>query len=1231
MTDSAAIGMNLAGVNYYSGQFPFLDRYKTSGQWVARDSKYVPIGSPTLDANGYPTAMLAGARDMYQMIELDPSSLPMNDVYVLRYTGEATFTISSSKVISQKPGEIVFQYSGGSQAQFSVYSINPDKPPSEIHIVRQDQLAAFEAGEIFNPAFVEKIEPFSTLRFMDWSNTNQSTVSSWGDRKTLDSASWSSGGDTGSVPIEVQVALANKARTNIWINIPTQADDDYVRKTLAYVHDNLDPSLKVKVEYSNEVWNWGFPQAHYALDMGNKLFGKDVNGDGKIDASNPKEHVSDGFMQFYGYRSAQIATIAKQVFADAPSRQESVLGTQTAYKGLENSIFKGVQRIGDVSKLFDSYAVTTYFDTGKATEADLLSWARGGEAGLAAGFAALKASLDNTKSLNAYQATVAAKYGLDLVAYEGGTHTTSYQYSAAAQPEIQAFLEKLNTDPRIATLYQQMVADFTAVGGTEFNAFNNVGWPSKWGEWGALTSTYDTGSTKYDALIALAKAGNVAPVKEDTVFSKDGLEAATTLNQYAMNATTRNLGFAGTGAFIGTGNALDNVIVGGNGKNTLSGGAGQDRLIGGSSDDYLDGGTGADTMIGGAGNDIYIVDDAGDVVTELADGGVDEVRTTLGTYALGDNVENLTYAGAAAFTGTGNALDNVITGGAYGNTLSGGAGNDTLIGGVGNDVLDGGTGADILRGGAGNDTYIVDDAGDVVTELAGEGTDEVRTTLGSYTLGDNVENLTYAGTTAFTGTGNVLDNVITGGANGNTLSGGAGNDTLIGGAGNDVLDGGTGADTMRGGAGNDTYVVDTAGDVVTELANEGIDEVRTTLGSYTLGANLENLTYLGSTAFIGTGNALDNVITGGAGNDTLSGGAGNDRLLGGAGTDTLLGGDGNDYLDGGAGADSMNGGAGDDTYVVDNYADQVIELANGGNDTVNTTLSMYMLSTNVENLRYLGSSNFIGMGTASANVMTGGSGNDYLWGGAGNDTLYGGAGDDVLDGGIGADTMYGGAGNDTYTVDDVNDKVIELPGEGTNDVVRATVSYTLSDNVETLWLDGNAAINGTGNAGNNTITGNNAANILRGGGGNDILRGGGGNDTLYGGTGDDQLFGDAGNDILYGGGGKDLLDGGAGADIYRFLPGDLGKTVATSATVVLGAGQGDKIDLSAIDANSATTTRDAFRFVGTADFTKKAGELRVQASGSDWTVSADTNGDGVADMVLTVKSTSGILANDFVF
>lgn len=1228
---AAEIGMNLNELSYYGNQFPFLDRFKTSSNWVARDSKYAPVNGPKLDANGYPTALAAGAMNMYTMLELDPAALDMSDVYVMRYTGDASFTFLYSKIISQKPGEIVFKYSGTGQEQLTNWWVDPANPITSINIVRQDQLALFDSGEIFNPAFLEKVEPFSTLRYMDWSNTNNSNVVNWSDRTTATSASYSANGNTSSAPIEIQVALANKSRTDMWINIPTQASDDYVAKTLAYVHDHLDAGLKVQIEYSNEVWNWQFSQSHYALSMGDQLFGKDANGDGVIDSNNPAEHVNDGWVQFYGYRSAQIAAIAKSVFKDDPTRARTVLATQTGYRGLEPSIFAGVQRVGNVSTLFDDYAITNYFNLGAVDEKTILGWARAGSDGLTAGFAAIMNDIVSLKSNVDYQAKVAAKWGLDLVSYEAGVHTTSYQYSAEAQPEIQAFLEKLGKDPRMATAYQQAVADFSAAGGKLLNAFNNVGYDSKWGEWGALTSTYDTGSVKYDALVALAKAGKTATAPTDTVFSADRMDVATTLGRYALDATTRNLAFAGTGAFVGTGNALDNVIVGGASKNTLSGGAGQDRLVGGADADYLDGGTGADTMLGGAGNDIYIVDDAGDVVTELAGGGTDEVRTTLASYKLADNVENLTYTGTAAFNGTGNALDNVISGGNYGTLLSGGAGNDTLIGGNGDDTLDGGTGADRMTGGAGNDTYVVDDAGDVVTELASGGTDLVRTTLASYTLGDNLENLTYSGTAAFTGTGNALDNVITGGAGGNTLSGGAGNDTLIGGAGNDLLDGGTGADKMAGGAGNDTYIVDNAGDVVTELSGGGTDEVRTALASYTLGDNVENLTYTGTAAFIGTGNAADNVITGGDGNDTLSGGAGNDTLTGGAGNDTLLGGDGNDYLNGGIGADKMTGGAGNDTYVVDNYADQVTELANGGTDQVDTTLTLYMLSNNVENLRYLGSSNFIGMGTSSVNVMTGGSGNDYLWAGDGNDTLYGNAGADILDGGLGADTMYGGTGDDTYLVDNVNDKVIELPGEGNNDIVRSTVTYALSDNVESLWLDGTAAINGTGNSGANTITGNLANNILTGGGGNDILRGGAGDDTLYGGTGDDQLFGDAGNDLLYGGGGRDVMDGGAGADTYRFLAGDLGATAATSASVVLGAGQGDKIDLSAIDANSTTTLRDGFSFVGTADFTKHAGELRVQGSGSNWTVSADTNGDGVADIVLTVQSSNGIRATDFVF
>src|SRR5262249_27206551 len=152
----------------------------------------------------------------------------------------------------------------------------------------------------------------------------------------------------------------------------------------------------------------------------------------------------------------------------------------------------------------------------------------------------------------------------------------------------------------------------------------------------------------------------------------------------------------------------------------------------------------------------------------------------------------------------------------------------------------------------------------------------------NYTLGSNLENLTLTGVANLTGTGNALANIITGNDGNNTLSGLEGNDTIVGGLGNDTLNGGTGNDTMRGGAGNDTYVVDNVGDVVIENAGEGTDLVQTTLNTYTLGANVENLTFTGAGSFTGTGNALANAITGGAGNDILTGGDGNDALNGGA-------------------------------------------------------------------------------------------------------------------------------------------------------------------------------------------------------------------------------------------------------------------------------------------------------------------------------------------------------------
>ena len=279
-------------------------------------------------------------------------------------------------------------------------------------------------------------------------------------------------------------------------------------------------------------------------------------------------------------------------------------------------------------------------------------------------------------------------------------------------------------------------------------------------------------------------------------------------------------------------------------------------------------------------------------------------------------------------------------------------------------------------------------------------------------------------------------------------------------AGNDALTGGTGGDRLAGGAGNDTYTVNDAGDIVVELAGQGADHVKASIAAYTLAANVENLTYVGTGGFSGTGNTINNVITGGTGHDTLRSGGGNDTIYGSGGNDTVYGEGGIDVVYAGEGADKVFGGASNDR-------------------------------------------------------LSGDSGDDWLLGEANRDYLYGWTGNDLLDGGADNDQMVGCAGNDTYVVNSSGDLVTEKANEGI-DTVQSSVTYTIGSNVENLVLTGIAAIKGTGNGGDNVIVGNAAANVLTGGSGNDRLEGGAGSDTLSGGQGADTY-------VVALGGGSDLI------------------------------------------------------------------------------------------------------------
>ncbi|MND50936.1 Serralysin A precursor [compost metagenome] len=284
---------------------------------------------------------------------------------------------------------------------------------------------------------------------------------------------------------------------------------------------------------------------------------------------------------------------------------------------------------------------------------------------------------------------------------------------------------------------------------------------------------------------------------------------------------------------------------------------------------------------------------------------------------------------------------------AYGATIEnaiGSAYNDTLYGNATNNLLNGGAGIDSLIGGLGNDIYVVDNAADRITELASQGTDLAQS-LVSHTLAANVENLTLLGSAAINGTGNALANRLTGNAANNTLNGGAG------------------ADSMSGGLGNDTYVVDNAADQAIEtstLATE-LDSVLSYV-SWSLGANLENLTLAGSAAINGTGNGLANRLTGNAANNTLNGGGGNDSLFGGLGNDTLIGGLGKDSLKGDAGADifsfraqsEMGKGA---------LRDVVLDFNASQGDRIDlATLDANSLTTANDAFRFIGSAAFSGAG-----------------------------------------------------------------------------------------------------------------------------------------------------------------------------------------------------------------------------------------------------------------------------
>ncbi len=512
------------------------------------------------------------------------------------------------------------------------------------------------------------------------------------------------------------------------------------------------------------------------------------------------------------------------------------------------------------------------------------------------------------------------------------------------------------------------------------------------------------------------------------------------------------------------------------GADRLYGEAGDDTLFGASGEDILDGGTGSDFLAGGSGIDTFVLGaDAVDTISDFIAGFGGEILDVSGL--LNNQVSmangNVRFVQSEADTlfqfdadgSAGNAdsfrtiailkgvsatdinahnFNQIVKVGTAGDdVLTGGLGEDTLSGGAGNDNLDGDWGGDVMEGGTGDDTYHVDNLGDIVSEVAGEGRDKVIALI-DYVMDENIEDLDL-GSGASRGTGNALDNVIRGNDAGNDIDGGSGNDKITGGKGNDNLKGGKGKDKIKGGSGNDRVDAgegddeivggDGAGDDI-YIGGPGIDTVIYTSAVSTITVNLANGTASGVDIDNDTLSGIENIIGGQAG----------DILTGDANANVIDGFTGDDTLDGGAGADTLIGGAGNDTYLINTSRDRVVETFNNGIDSIQANIAISnrvsfsgkkiargtTLETpdNVENLSVLGytRANLIGndldnalTGNGAANVLKGMGGNDTLIGGWGRDTLYGGSGNDIIDGGSGQDWLIGGTGSDTFVFNATSD------------------------------------------------------------------------------------------------------------------------------------------------------------------------------------------------------------------
>jgi hypothetical protein len=548
------LGYNMDFPGEWTNMPPFIDQMKNArafrGECSAADPKCDPSAHLDLDDEGWVKSLAykddpLRAYSAVNVILNTSSDRPdIDETFVVTWKGNGDVRVPNGgePSVAAEQRRLTFQLRRG-DTLLQVRDIDRADPVRDIRVFRADREALLEAGEEFDPDMLAFLAPFGSLRFMDWMQSNSYGQCSGGTRhgetcysvvqescegggvcvmpgrweqrpradqpsyqasgQYLDNAHPERGTKVGGYPLETLVALANRTRVDPHFNMPADSDDEYVGAFARYVKEHLEPGLRASVEYSNEVWNWGFPQAQYADTRGREL--------------SPDEGTA--WVQYAAGRTSNMCRIWKEVFAGEEQRVRCLISPQTDWHLLAETVLECPAWVashpgsGPCYQNADAINITGYFSGClHRNEGTILGWlGEGRQPALDRAFEQLEHggliadcadSLDDTIAAYSYFRDLAAARGLELYVYESGTH-----FAYDGDESVRQFLVDVTRDERMYELYRRNFASFLASGGSMFNVW---GWVAPNDAWANSESVLDLGHPKYRAIADFAEGA--APV-----------------------------------------------------------------------------------------------------------------------------------------------------------------------------------------------------------------------------------------------------------------------------------------------------------------------------------------------------------------------------------------------------------------------------------------------------------------------------------------------------------------------------------------------------------------------------------------------------------------------------------------------------------------------------------------------------------------------------------------------